>query len=84
MSNKELEDNAYMRLAESIAALLSEGVALTVKEIARELRRRGAYLGNAGGIRKALSEGTEFHSFVRLPTERWTLSDKAAFKNSQD
>lgn len=69
--------NGFLRLAQSIARLLADGPPLTIKDITRELRRQGTFRGKANSVSRALSDGAEFQGFVRLPDNRWTISENS-------
>jgi hypothetical protein len=63
-------------LAQTIAALLSDGQLRTAKEIARSLSRAQNYPISSSGVNKSLAFGAKHFGFVRTAENKWTVKAK--------
>lgn len=53
--------------------MLANSEPLPPREIAHVLRQRGTYRGNVSDIQRALEEGADFHGFICLRGNPWTI-----------
>lgn len=53
------------------------------REIAQALHRRGTYRGETSGVQRALEAGADFHGFVSLRGNVWTIRPDMA-RDHQD